>query len=173
MKGAIGFLCFLSVLAFAHVGSAGSADEERAARIADWQHKAVYGAKHGPQVVAWAQYHLAVSYLNGDGVPLDEAEALWWLRLSAERGYAPAQYLLARLYAEGRVLERSYEAAVYWFRSAASQEHRDAQRQLSLMYANGMGVRSDLERASYWAQRAAENGEPTAHAAAPDVAADR
>ena len=170
MKRTIGFLLTMSL---AGLAAAADDDRDQAKRIADWQRQAVYGAKHGPQVVAWAQYNLGVSYLNGEGVPRDEAEAIWWIRNSAQRSYAPAQYLLATLYQEGRGVEQSYDEAVFWFRTAASREHGGAQYRLSQMYADGIGVRKNLQRAAFWRRRFVEAGYRPADLGIADVAAGR
>lgn len=161
----------LVALALALPGVVTADDSEQAKQIERWQRLTHVGAKYGPQVVAWAQFNLGVSYLNGDGVVRDEDEAAWWLRNSAERGYAPAQFALAKLYQEGRGVQQNAHEAAFWFRMAASQGHGRAQSRLSYMYANGIGVGKNAERAQYWAQRAAAAGVPSPSLAVADVGA--
>ena len=44
--------------------------------------------------VASAQNDLGVRYANGDGVPQDDAEAVRWYRLAADRGSCPPTSVL-------------------------------------------------------------------------------
>lgn len=45
-----------------------------------------------------AQFMLAEAYLSGSGVPVDEAEAITWLRASAAQGHASASQRLDAIY---------------------------------------------------------------------------
>ncbi|MCL2148656.1 MAG: sel1 repeat family protein, partial [Methanomassiliicoccaceae archaeon] len=45
---------------------------------------------------AVAQYEIGMMCLEGEGVPQDDAEAVRWIRLSAEAGHPPAQTRLGR-----------------------------------------------------------------------------
>lgn len=67
-----------------------------------------------------ARYNLGKRYINGDGVPRDEAEAARLFTLSAQSGYAPAQYSLGRMYISGEGVYPNIIAAYHWF-SMASQ----------------------------------------------------
>ena len=91
MKRMIGFL-LVGLLANGY--ALADDDRDAAERIEKWRHMAQYGAKHGVHAVSFAQYKLGQAHLNGEGVARDEGEAVWWLRTSAQRGYAPAQFLL-------------------------------------------------------------------------------
>ena len=51
---------------------------------------------------AEAQNTLGFRYLDGDGVPQDDAEAVRWWRLAADQGQAEAQFNLGLMYANGR-----------------------------------------------------------------------
>ena len=51
---------------------------------------------------AWAQFSLADSYRNGEGVPKNDAEAVKWFRLAAAQGDAWAQFNLGLMYGNGR-----------------------------------------------------------------------
>jgi TPR repeat protein len=46
---------------------------------------------------AVAQYNLGLLYLNGLGVPMNPVQARYWLKQSAEQGYAKAKGLLEKL----------------------------------------------------------------------------
>ena len=58
---------------------------------------------------AEAQFVLAVTYDQGDGVPEDDAEAVRWYRKAAEQGHALAQFGLGTMY--GRVPDVNYICA--------------------------------------------------------------
>lgn len=45
-----------------------------------------------------AQFNLGVLYANGQGVALNNGEAVRWYQRAAEQGYANAQYNLAIMY---------------------------------------------------------------------------
>lgn len=63
---------------------------------------------------AEAQYHLALMYDGGKGVPQDDAEAMAWYRKAADQGYAPAQYNLGMMYYFGKGVPQDYVAAYTW-----------------------------------------------------------
>jgi TPR repeat protein len=50
---------------------------------------------------ASAQYHLAMLYLNGSGVPKDEKQAVYWLNLAAVQELSSAEFELGRQYLYG------------------------------------------------------------------------
>jgi TPR repeat protein len=62
-------------------------------------------------------------YHNGDGVPLDYAEAVRWYRLAADQGYVNSQDALGRMYGLGEGVPRDYVLAYMWFNLAAAQEN--------------------------------------------------
>ena len=112
-----------------------------------------------------AQFFLAVTYGNGRGVPRDNAKALHWFRLSAERGWSGAQFNLGMMYNDdGLGVDRDDEEAVYWLRLAAEQGHITAQHNLGVKYANGEGVPADLILAYKWWSLAASKGNDGARA---------
>ncbi len=48
-----------------------------------------------------AQSDLGLMHFGGQGVPVDEVEAVKWFRKAAEQGDAKAQYRLGIMYDEG------------------------------------------------------------------------
>ncbi len=50
---------------------------------------------------AAAQFSLGFMYINGHGVPKNDAEAVKWYRLAAEQGNALAQLILGAMYEDG------------------------------------------------------------------------
>jgi TPR repeat protein len=105
-----------------------------------------------------AQYNLGVMYDNGEGVPLDDKEAIKWYRLAAEQGNAKAQHNLALMYNNGEGVPQDYAEAVKWYRIAAEQGHAKAQNNLALMYEYGNGVLQDNTMAHMWYNIASANG---------------
>jgi len=70
--------------------------------------------------VAEAQFNLGFMYVDGRGVPQDDAEAIRWYRLAAEQGYATGQRNLGVAYTTGRGVRQDNVAAYTWFSLAAS-----------------------------------------------------
>jgi hypothetical protein len=100
-------------------------------------------------------------YLNGDGVPKNDAEAVRWFRLAAEQGYAIAQNNLGRMYRNGDGVPENDAEAVKWFRLAAEQGIAIAQSNLGFTYANGFGVpQNNFMAYVWWSVAAAQGNEP-------------
>jgi len=51
---------------------------------------------------------------QGQGMPVNQAEAAEWYRRAADQGYAEAQHKLGMQYAEGRGVLRDYALAYMW-----------------------------------------------------------
>jgi len=115
-----------------------------------------------------AQRSFGSMYLEGKGVPQDNAEATKWYRSSAEQGNTAAQRGLGAMYARGLGVPQNYTEAVRWFRLAAEgansggldaySEAAKAQYALGYMYDNGQGVPHDEVEALKWYRLAAEHG---------------
>ena len=75
---------------------------------------------------AEAQFNLGGMYVNGEGVPEDDAEAVRWYRLGAEQGYAPAQAILGGMYAIGKGVPKDDVTAYAWLNIAAAQGQSSA-----------------------------------------------
>ncbi|MDR1678270.1 MAG: sel1 repeat family protein [Prevotellaceae bacterium] len=122
----------------------------------DWKIEAEAGS-------AEAQYKLGAFYVSGvQGVPIDNVEAVKWLRKSADQNYAGAQYLLGLCYEEGTGVNLDYTQAVYWLEKAAEQNHAKAAYSLGLMYNNGEGIIQSYTEAIKWYMKAAEQGHTNA-----------
>lgn len=141
-------------------------DSARAEGREPWQ--AFVAPADAPRVdaaaVVEAQYALGLLSEEGEGVPLDPAEAARWYRAAAERGHPGAQTQLARLCLEGRGVDRDPAEAARWLHSAAEQGVPAAQAGLGLLYAEGVGVPRDDARAVHWLRLAAEQDLPDAQA---------
>ena len=96
----------------------------------------------------------------------DVGEAVKWVQLAAEQGYASAQRALGDLYRTGKGvpdgMPQDYAEAVKWYRLAAEQGNTSAQYDLGRMYYNGEGVPQDYAEAVKWYRLAAEQGNTSA-----------
>jgi hypothetical protein len=68
-----------------------------------------------------AQNNLGNLYANGEGVPKNDAEAVKWYRLAADRGYAIAQVSLGNMYGKGAGVPKNDAEAYFWWNLAAAQ----------------------------------------------------
>jgi len=114
--------------------------------------------KAAEQGGAVAQYFLAHSYANGEGVPKDDAEAMKWIRKAADQGFARAQVRLGGMYYKGQAVPKDYAEAMKLIRRAAEQGDAKGQFGLGLMYAKGDGVPQDHVQAHMWFNIAVSNG---------------
>ena len=72
------------------------------------------------------QYNLGVSYLKGNGVEKNEAEAYKWFRLSALQGFADAEFCMALCLGSGIGVKQDGAEAAEWMRRAADHGHEKA-----------------------------------------------
>lgn len=105
-----------------------------------------------------AQFKLGFMYVNGEGVPQDDKEAVKWFTKAAEQGHAWAQFNLGLMYDKGRGVPQDDKEAAKWHTKAAKQGYADAQFILGGMYAFGQGVPQDYKEAVKWFTKAAEQG---------------
>lgn len=104
-----------------------------------------------------AQALLGTLYYRGNGVEMDDAQAVKWWRKSAEQGNPHAQYDLAMAYHEGTGgLQKSDKKSVEWFRKGAEKGEARSQYNLGIAYYNGLGIKKDRAQAMQWFQKAAE-----------------
>ena len=105
-----------------------------------------------------AQFNYAMMVLRGETAG-SAADALSWLRKSADQGLAQAQYNLGLLYENGRLVATSQTLATQWFRRAAEQGHTQAAVSVATQYFLGRGVPKDEAEAARWYETAAEDGD--------------
>jgi hypothetical protein len=72
------------------------------------------------QADAAAQNNLGLSYALGQGVPQDNALAVYWTRKAAEQGHAKAQVRLGVSYYQGQGATQDYAEAYFWLDLAIS-----------------------------------------------------
>ncbi len=105
-----------------------------------------------------AQYNLGLCYSKGDGVDLNQAEAVNWWRKAADQGLPIAQANLGACYAEGNGVDKNNATALVLFRKAAERGDPSAQYNIAAFYHNGQGVEKDDAEATKWYIKAAEQG---------------
>ncbi len=109
-----------------------------------------------------AQDLLGESFMEGQGVEQNFAEAVKWFRRAADQNYAPAQHKLGGCYAYGHGVATNQTEAVKWYRKAAEQEFAPAQTSLGMCYKWGLGVERDYTEALKWYFRAANQNDARA-----------
>ena len=106
-----------------------------------------------------AQYNLAVSYQDGEGVAQDYEQAVFWYGKSAAQGDADSQRNLGVLYYNGEGVEQDFDKAFKLFMQAAEKNDTLAQYDVGLSYREGNGVERDFGKAAIWLRKAADGGE--------------
>lgn len=105
-----------------------------------------------------AQYNLGNMYMDGLGVPQNDAEAVKWFRRAADQGFVDAQSNLGAMYIDGKGVRQNHAEALRWLRLAADQGDAEAQSNLGNMYIKGAAVQQSIEEAMKWYRRAADQG---------------
>jgi len=107
-----------------------------------------------------AQFRLALLCTIDHEVCKDKAEAVQWMRASAEQDYTPAQRVLGHWYLLGYGVEKNADKAKQWLISAANKEDDIAMYLLGRIYATGEGVEKNYDEALKWFRLAKANGYP-------------
>jgi localization factor PodJL len=107
---------------------------------------------------AKAALAVGLKYANGDGVPLNDAQALHWLQKAAEAGEALAQYRLGAFFEKGRSVDPDQDQAMRWYGEAAKHGNRKAMHALGVANANGIGGKTNFPEAVHWFKTAAQLG---------------
>ena len=107
-----------------------------------------------------AQFNLGESYYFGEnGVEKNIAEAVKWIRKSANLGNANAQYRLGYCYMNGKGVLVMPNTAIKWWYKSADQGQPDAQYMLAIAYERGDGgLKQDSLKAWLLYQEAAKGG---------------
>lgn len=106
----------------------------------------------------WLTRNLGLMYLEGDGVPKDDAEAVRWYQLGAQRGDAAAESYMGERYYLGKGAPKDYAQAFALFKSSAEQGYADGQHNLATCYHEGIGVAKNETEALEWSRKGAEQG---------------
>ncbi|MBS5733247.1 MAG: SEL1-like repeat protein [Clostridiales bacterium] len=104
------------------------------------------------------QYRKAKEYLDKNSPLYDPAEAVRWLRLSAEQGYEYAQYCLGKLYLLGNEIAQDFPQAESWLEKASDQGNSYAKYSLAKMHLAGLAAQSDAYKAVRLLRESANDG---------------
>ena len=90
-----------------------------------------------------AAHQMGMRYEDGIGVPKDEAKAVKYYTIAAEKGYTPSQFMLGNCYVLGKGVTKDKEKAIAWFEKAAAGTdpkhsffHEQAKERLSELKLN-------------------------------------
>jgi len=106
----------------------------------------------------YSQYQLGARYLEGEGVPQNDKEAVKWLMKAAEQGHPESIYRLREMSLKGRGMPEDKTLAEKLLNDLFLQAKTDnahAQLRVALMYHNGDSLDVDMEKAVYWYDKAA------------------
>ena len=106
-----------------------------------------------------ASYQLGYIYENGEGVSVNEAEAIRWYTKAATNGSPESQFNLAMMMEQGRGCPVNLRKAFYWYEKAAHQGYIEAQFNLGVCFTAGKGCDVDIVQAHMWFSLAARKGD--------------
>ena len=106
-----------------------------------------------------AYFELGEMHRNGDEVPTDKSEALYWHRKAARKGNAKAEFALGEMYRYGEDGAANARQALQWYGKAANRGLAEAQRELGDMYIEGEGTTKNSVLGLAWLNLAAMQGE--------------
>lgn len=97
-----------------------------------------------------AAYYLGLMLKNGMGGPQDQAAALHWLEMAAQRQVVPAMFIVANM-----LLDSDQAQARYWLDAACEAEYPEALQQKSVALSEGrMGYAHNEEQAALFLKMA-------------------
>lgn len=107
----------------------------------------------------YAEYKIGTMYQSGEyNKKVDFAQAVYFVRMAAEKNLAEAQNRLGYFYSKGMGVEKNDKTAHEWFMSAAIQNHPKAQYNVAQDYFFGVGVNKDKDEAMRWYKKSAKGG---------------
>lgn len=107
-----------------------------------------------------AMNNIGLLWARGVGVPAPNyAEALYWWKEAARRGYAVSMNNIGLLYAHGDGVQQDHKEALKWWQMAAERGNAWAMNSIGDLYENGLGVAQSYPEAVDWYRRAADAGD--------------
>lgn len=146
-----GAILFFGSHAMAAIESQGEAASLAMLDISGLQEKAQAGG-------AIAQYLLGGKYMQGDGVPKDDAVAVKLFAASAAQGLLPAKSVLASMFLAGQGVEQSDVIAYSLSLETAQKGDPQSQFMVGMLKFSGRGTTKDDVGAYAWMSTAAANG---------------
>src|SRR6202035_1339195 len=96
-----------------------------------------------------AEIKIGMMFLEGQGVPQDDAEGAAWVRKAADRGDAEGQLGLDLLYIWGKGLPQDRAAGIEWLKKSAAQGNENAKTRLAEIQGEGHGASTDDARTAF------------------------
>jgi hypothetical protein len=111
-----------------------------------------------------AENAFGLRYATGDGVKLDESEAVRWFTRAAEQGNVAAQSKLGAIYYAGRGVPQDYNQAYFWMLLARASGDTTAKALVPSVTAHlrRIDANSIEGQANAWLQQRLPNWKPTA-----------
>ncbi len=106
------------------------------------------------------QYMLGRMYASGQGLPVNQAEAVRWIRMAADSGYPAADFEMGIRHLTGDGVAADPGQTVYYFQRAAGNGHELSMYNLGFVYALGAGVLQNSSEALRWFRMAGDAGFP-------------
>lgn len=100
----------------------------------------------------------AMAYAMGEGVDQDHAEAIKWLKIACDAGYADAMNYMGDFYLHGIGTERNIRKALEYYLKAAERGISEAQFKVGAIYYSGELGQHDKTEGIKWIKKAADNG---------------
>lgn len=100
--------------------------------------------------LASAQFEVAQCYQEANGLGMDRAKSLQWLRKAAATGHAESQYLMAILLLDGDIQPESPDELYRWMQASADRGTAEMQYYLGICHASGGACRQDNVEAVRW-----------------------
>ena len=88
-------------------------------------------------------------YANGEGVPEDDAKAVYWWRKAAEQGVADAQTNLGLMHANGEGVPEDDVQAYAWFSIAVAQGYEEAKKNKDIVKKEMTRVKKEMTREQF------------------------
>jgi len=103
---------------------------------------------------------LGQMYDQGNGVPLDRARAVLYLKRGAEAGNRGAQYTYGIYFEEGEVIPRDIKKALEWYMKSAEQGFPEGERHIGFAYEFAdLTLPHNRAKAIEWLSKAAAQGD--------------
>ncbi len=127
----------------------------------------VYGRMVTLGVKAWegdiqAQYALGMAYAKGEGLPVLDTQAVYWIKKASDAGLADALVRMGELLLDGEGVERDPAEALRLFSTAARAGDVRGEYARGICCLYGYGLMKDPEMAVRYLKAAADRGYPQA-----------
>lgn len=96
---------------------------------------------------AYAMNAVAILYSTGNGVALDDAEAIQWFKKAANSGYTKAWYNLGMIYKDGAGAPQDFVKAYQYFKTGADLKVSSCNYALGYLNYKGFGCTQNYEEA--------------------------